>query len=104
MCGSKIGRIILRSYSSALIERYTKMIYSLLKHQLVAPSGPVPLPNKVIRRSFPSSPFGHKTAVDQYEMTFHTRVLWFFQMTQEGFQAFCSINIEPGVEIELKQK
>jgi len=64
-------------------------------------SGPVRFPTKVLRLTVRKSPCGEGTnTFDRYEMRIHKRLIE-FHSPSEVVRQITSINIDPGVEVEV---
>eukprot|EP00994_Dinema_validum_P005476 NODE_3628_length_535_cov_1337.878601_g3082_i0.p2 GENE.NODE_3628_length_535_cov_1337.878601_g3082_i0~~NODE_3628_length_535_cov_1337.878601_g3082_i0.p2 ORF type:complete len:142 (-),score=43.64 NODE_3628_length_535_cov_1337.878601_g3082_i0:109-474(-) len=94
-------RITLTSRNVSALEKVcTELIRGAKEHNLRV-KGPVRIPTKVLHITTRKSPCGEGTNTwDRYEMRIHKRLID-LQSPSEIVRQITTINIEPGVEVEV---
>ena len=99
----EIGRIRI-TLTSTNVKNLEKVCADLKRKALdqsLKVSGPVRLPTKILRLTTRKSPCGEGTNTwDRFEMRIHKRVIDLLSPS-EIVKQITSINIEPGVEVEV---
>ena len=94
-------RITLTSRNVTNLEKVCRDLKEGAAMKRLKVSGPVRLPTKTLRLTTRKSPCGEGTNTwDRYEMRIHKRVID-LHSTSEYVKEMTSINIEPGVEVEV---
>jgi len=94
-------RITLSSRDVKSLEKVCADLINKSKEQKLKPKGPVRLPTKVLKLTVRKSPCGNGTSTyDRYEMRIHKRLIDLYSPS-ETVKKITSINIEPGVEVEV---
>eukprot|EP00470_Lotharella_oceanica_P005983 CAMPEP_0170178102 /NCGR_PEP_ID=MMETSP0040_2-20121228/11668_1 /TAXON_ID=641309 /ORGANISM="Lotharella oceanica, Strain CCMP622" /LENGTH=123 /DNA_ID=CAMNT_0010421063 /DNA_START=15 /DNA_END=386 /DNA_ORIENTATION=- len=94
-------RITLSSCKMKALEKVCSILIARSKQRNLNFSGPVRLPTKVLRITTRKSPCGEGTNTwDRYQMRIHKRVID-LHSPSEVVRQITSINIEPGVEVEI---
>ena len=97
--GQKI-RIRLKAYDHEIIDQSTKKIVETVKRTQAELSGPIPLPTEKHRFTVVKGPFKDKDSREHFEMRIHKRLID-FHSSSDVVEQITSINIEPGVEVEV---
>jgi small subunit ribosomal protein S10 len=98
--GQKI-RIRLKAYDHEIIDQSTKKIVETVKRTQAELSGPIPLPTEKHRFTVIKGPFKDKDSREHFEMRIHKRLID-LHSPSKMIRQFTSINIEPGVEVEIE--
>eukprot|EP01094_Clydonella_sp_ATCC50884_P004322 TRINITY_DN1334_c0_g1_i1.p2 TRINITY_DN1334_c0_g1~~TRINITY_DN1334_c0_g1_i1.p2 ORF type:complete len:127 (+),score=50.69 TRINITY_DN1334_c0_g1_i1:23-382(+) len=94
-------RITLTSRNVANLEKVCRDLINGAKREHLKVKGPVRLPTKHLRITTRKSPCGEGTnSWDKYEMRIHKRLID-LHSPSEVVKQITSINIEPGVEVEV---
>jgi len=94
-------RITLSSRNGLALEKVCNELLVRAKDQKIKTKGPVRLPTKHLRITTRKSPCGEGTnSWDRFEMRIHKRLIDLYS-PQEVVKQITSINIEPGVEVEV---
>eukprot|EP01091_Cochliopodium_minus_P000388 TRINITY_DN10367_c0_g1_i1.p1 TRINITY_DN10367_c0_g1~~TRINITY_DN10367_c0_g1_i1.p1 ORF type:complete len:121 (-),score=37.23 TRINITY_DN10367_c0_g1_i1:116-478(-) len=94
-------RITLSSRDVKALEKVCSDLITKSKEQKLKPKGPVRLPTKILKLTVRKSPCGNGTCTfDRFEMRIHKRLID-LQSPSETVKKITSINIEPGVEVEV---
>mmetsp|Transcript_102976 Transcript_102976/g.143438 ORF Transcript_102976/g.143438 Transcript_102976/m.143438 type:complete len:123 (-) Transcript_102976:124-492(-) len=94
-------RITLTSRNVSALEKVCGELIKGAKDQKLRVKGPVRIPTKVLRITTRKSPCGEGTNTwDRYEMRIHKRLID-LHSPSEIVKQITSINIEPGVEVEV---
>jgi len=97
-------RITLSSRNVVALEKVCSELLSRAKEQKLKTKGPVRLPTKVLHITTRKSPCGEGTNTwDRFEMRIHKR--WIdLHSPSEVVKQITSIQIEPGVDVEVTVK
>jgi len=94
-------RITLTSRNVKNLEKVCSDLIQGAKSQRLKVKGPVRLPTKILRITTRKSPCGEGTNTwDRFEMRIHKRLID-LHSPSEVVKQITSINIEPGVEVEV---
>ena len=94
-------RITLTSRNVTNLEKVCADLISRTKDQRLRVRGPVRMPSKVLRITTRKSPCGEGTNTwDRFEMRIHKRIID-LHSPSDVVKQITSINIEPGVEVEV---
>uniref|UniRef100_A0A6T2IDP9 Small ribosomal subunit protein uS10 domain-containing protein n=1 Tax=Eutreptiella gymnastica TaxID=73025 RepID=A0A6T2IDP9_9EUGL len=94
-------RITLTSRNVKALEKVSSELIKGAKNHKLRTKGPVRLPTKVLHITTRKSPCGEGTNTwDRYEMRIHKRLID-LHSPSEVVKQITSINIEPGVEVEV---
>jgi len=95
-------RIVLISKKISSLEKICKEIVKRGKEKNLKIKGPVRIPTKKIKITTRKSPCGEGTNTwDKFEINIHKRVIDISSSSGDTLRQIPSINIEPGVEIEV---
>lgn len=95
-------RIKIRAYDNKIIDAAAKTIIDTAQRNSAQVVGPVPLPTEKNKFSVNRATFVHKTAVEQYEMRTHKRLIDILNPTPKAIDALMNLNLPSGVDIEIK--
>ena len=95
-------RIKIRAYDNKIIDTATKTIIDTAQRNSATVVGPVPLPTEIKKFSVNRSTFVHKTAVEQFEMRTHKRLIDILNPNAKAMDALMNLNLPSGVDIEIK--
>lgn len=94
-------RITMSSRNGKALEKVCSDLMTRAKEQSIKTRGPVRLPTRTLRITTRKSPCGNGTnSWDRFEMTIHKRIIDLYS-PQEVVKQITSINIEPGVDVEV---
>lgn len=94
-------RIRLKAFDHGTIEVSTKEIADTAKRTGAQVRGPVPLPTRVERINILTSPHKHSTAIDQYEMLTHQRLIIIEDPTDKTVDALMKLDLASGVDVQI---
>ena len=97
--GQKI-RIRLKAYDHEVIDQSTRKIVETVLRTQADIRGPVPLPTEKHRYTVIRGPFKDKDSREHFEMRIHKRLID-LQSPANIVRQITSINIDPGVEVEV---
>ncbi|KAF7271590.1 ribosomal protein S20 [Rhynchophorus ferrugineus] len=94
-------RITLTSRNVRSLEKVCSDLIEAAKKQKLRVKGPVRMPNKILRITTRKTPCGEGSKTwDRFQMRIHKRVID-LHSPSEIVKQITSINIEPGVEVEV---
>merc|ERR1711953_201908 len=94
-------RITITSKNCAAIERISNELVKAAKDKELKVKGPVRMPTKTLRITTRKTPCGEGSKTwDKFQMRIHNRVID-LHSPSEIVKQITSINIEPGVEVEV---
>jgi small subunit ribosomal protein S10 len=64
--------------------------------------GPIPLPTRIERFTLLRSPHVNKTAMDQFEIRTHKRIMDIIEPTDKTVDALMRLDLASGVDVEIK--
>jgi len=95
-------RIVLISKKISSLEKICQEIVKRGKEKNLKIKGPVRIPTKKIKITTRKSPCGEGTNTwDKFEINIHKRIIDISSSSGDTLRKIPSINIEPGVEIEV---
>jgi len=95
-------RIVLISKKISSLEKICQEIVKRGKEKNLKIEGPVRIPTKKIKITTRKSPCGEGTNTwDKFEINIHKRIIDISSSSGDTLRKIPSINIEPGVEIEV---
>ncbi|GLJ17036.1 hypothetical protein SUGI_0294740 [Cryptomeria japonica] len=97
-------RIKLKSYWIKPIEDAAKLILDAARSTNATTMGPVPLPTKRRVYCVLTSPHVHKDAREHFEKRTHQRLIDVENPSASTIDALMTLNIPPGVHVEVKLK
>ena len=95
-------RIRLKAYDHQLIDSSAAKIVDTAKRNGAQVSGPIPLPTKKEVVTILRSPHVNKDSREQFERRTHKRLIDILNPSQKTVEALMSLDLPPGVEIEIK--
>lgn len=95
-------RIIIQAFEHKLVDDAVAKIVAALKESDSEIAGPVPLPTKIEKITLNRSTFVNKDAREQFEIRRHKRLVDVIKSTPQTLEMLQSINIAPGVGVEIK--
>ena len=100
MANQKI-RIRLKSFDHRLIDQSAQEIVDTAKRTGAQVRGPVPLPTRIERFNFLTSPHVNKDARDQYEICTFKRMVDIVQPTDKTVDALMKLDLAAGVDVQI---
>jgi small subunit ribosomal protein S10 len=97
-------KIRLRSYDCSLLDKTAKEIVKIVEKIGNKVNGPIPLPLKVEKFTFNTSPHANKKAREQFEIRTSKRLIIVNYPTPQIIEELDKLNVPGGVDIELKIK
>lgn len=95
-------RIIIQAFEHKLVDDAVSKIVTSLKESGSTIAGPVPLPTKIEKITLNRSTFVNKDAREQFEIRRHKRLIDVVESNPQTLEILQSINIAPGVGVEVK--
>lgn len=94
-------RIELKSFDSRLIDLSTKEIVETAKRTGAMVRGPIPLPTRNERVTVLISPHVNKSAMDQFEIKTHKRLIDIEEPNDKTVDALMKLDLAAGVDVEI---
>src|SRR5690606_27018331 len=94
-------RIRLKAFDYKLIDQSAAEIVETAKRTGAVVRGPVPLPTRIRRYAFLSSPHVNKPARDQFELRTHLRLMDLADPTDKTVDALMRLDLPAGVDVEI---
>ena len=95
-------RIKLRAYDHKIIDSSAKQIIETAFRSGNKVVGPIPLPTETRKYSVNRATFVHKTAMEQFEIRIHKRLIDILNPTAKILDALKNLDLPAGVDIEIK--
>ncbi len=95
-------RIRLKAFDHRMIDKSAAEIVETAKRTGAVVRGPIPLPTRIERFSLLRSPHVNKTAMDQFEIRTHKRILDIIEPTDKTVDALMRLDLASGVDVEIK--
>jgi small subunit ribosomal protein S10 len=95
-------RIRLKAFDHRMIDKSAMEIVETAKRTGAVVRGPIPLPTRIERFTLLRSPHVNKTAMDQFEIRTHKRILDIIEPTDKTVDALMRLDLASGVDVEIK--
>ena len=95
-------RISLKAYESSVLDNSCNKIIEAVNSSGVSLVWPIPLPTKLRRYCVLTSPHVNKDAREHFEIRTHKRIIDVYKPTVNTFENLRSLDISPGVDVEVK--
>ena len=95
-------RIRLKSYDHRILDQSTHEIVETAKKTGAQVAGPIPLPTVKNRWTVNRSPHVDKKSREQFEIRTHKRLLDILEPTQDTVDALMKLDLQAGVDVEIK--
>ena len=95
-------RIRLKAFDHRMIDKSAAEIVETAKRTGAVVRGPIPLPTRIERFSLLRSPHVNKTAMDQFEIRTHKRIMDIIEPTDKTVDALMRLDLASGVDVEIK--
>ncbi len=97
-------RILLKSFDHYILEKSVEKIIASIRNIGATIAGPIPLPTEISRYTVLSSPFVNKDSRDQYEIRVYKRLIDIYNPTPNIVDGLMHMEVQAGVNIEIKIK
>ena len=97
-------RIKLKAYDHRLLDTACAKIVETVKRTGGVISGPVPLPTEIQKITVLRAVHNFKDAREQFEMRTHKRLIDIKDPSKETMDALTHLDIQSGVDVEIKTK
>ena len=95
-------RIRLKAFDHRMIDKSAMEIVETAKRTGAVVRGPIPLPTRIERFTLLRSPHVNKTAMDQFEIRTHKRIMDIIEPTDKTVDALMRLDLASGVDVEIK--
>ena len=95
-------RIRLKAFDHRMIDKSAMEIVETAKRTGAVVRGPIPLPTRIERFTLLRSPHVNKTAMDQFEIRTHKRIMDIIEPTDKTVDALMRLDLAAGVDVEIK--
>ena len=95
-------RIRLKAFDHRMIDKSAMEIVETAKRTGAVARGPIPLPTRIERFTRLRSPHVNKTAMDQFEIRTHKRIMDIIEPTDKTVDALMRLDLASGVDVEIK--
>ena len=95
-------RIRLKAFDHRMIDKSAMEIVETAKRTGAVVKGPIPLPTRIDRFTLLRSPHVNKTAMDQFEIRTHKRIMDIIEPTEKTVDALMRLDLAAGVDVEIK--
>jgi small subunit ribosomal protein S10 len=95
-------RIRLKAFDHRMIDKSAMEIVETAKRTGAVVKGPIPLPTRIERFTLLRSPHVNKTAMDQFEIRTHKRIMDIIEPTEKTVDALMRLDLAAGVDVEIK--
>jgi len=95
-------RIRLKAFDHRMIDKSAMEIVETAKRTGAIVRGPIPLPTRIERFTLLRSPHVNKTAMDQFEIRTHKRIMDIIEPTDKTVDALMRLDLAAGVDVEIK--
>ena len=85
-----------------MIDKSAMEIVETAKRTGAVVKGPIPLPTRIERFTLLRSPHVNKTAMDQFEIRTHKRIMDIIEPTEKTVDALMRLDLAAGVDVEIK--
>jgi len=95
-------RIRLKAFDHRMIDKSALEIVETARRTGAVVRGPIPLPTRIERFTLLRSPHVNKTAMDQFEIRTHKRIMDIIEPTDKTVDALMRLDLASGVDVEIK--